>query len=85
MIVVRVEAKMVFIRLKESGVRPKEIASRPGIGRASVYRVLANHTGENSHAMVVTLPVQRQPPQFIRSDFRGDTPGSTTTATVHSQ
>jgi len=27
-------------RLKEEGVRPSEIASRLGIGRASVYRVL---------------------------------------------
>ena len=30
-----------IIRLKEEGVRPSEIASRLGIGRASVYRVLA--------------------------------------------
>ena len=45
-----------FIRLKEAGVRPSEIASRLGIGRASVYRVLADHTGENAHAMVVTPP-----------------------------
>ena len=29
-----------IIRLKEAGVRPAEIASRLGIGRASVYRVL---------------------------------------------
>ena len=29
-----------IIRLKEAGVPPSEIASRPGIGRASVYRVL---------------------------------------------
>ena len=29
-----------IIRLKETGVRPSEIASRLGIGRASVYRVL---------------------------------------------
>ena len=29
-----------IIRLKEEGVRPSEIASRLGIGRASVYRVL---------------------------------------------
>ncbi len=29
-----------IIRLKEAGVRPSEIASRLGIGRASVYRVL---------------------------------------------
>jgi DNA invertase Pin-like site-specific DNA recombinase len=28
------------VRLKEDGVRPSEIASRLGIGRASVYRVL---------------------------------------------
>ena len=62
-----------IIRLKEAGVRPSEIASRLGIGRASVYRVLANHTGGNSHAMVVTPPVQRQPPQFIRSDLARET------------
>jgi len=30
-----------IIRLKEAGVRPSEIAVRLGIGRASVYRVLA--------------------------------------------
>ena len=48
-----------IIRLKEEGVRPSEIASKLGIGRASVYRVLANHTGKNSHAMVVTPPVHR--------------------------
>ena len=29
-----------IIRLKEAGVRPSEIASKLGIGRASVYRVL---------------------------------------------
>ena len=29
-----------IIRLKEEGVRPSEIATRLGIGRASVYRVL---------------------------------------------
>ena len=29
-----------IIRLKEEGVRPSEIASRLGIGRASAYRVL---------------------------------------------
>jgi DNA invertase Pin-like site-specific DNA recombinase len=33
-----------IIRLKEAGVRPSEIASRLGIGRASVYRVLAEWT-----------------------------------------
>ena len=31
-----------IIRLKEAGVRPSEIAVRLGIGRASVYRVLAS-------------------------------------------
>ncbi len=45
-----------FIRLKEAGVRPSEIASRLGIGRASVYRMLADHNGGNAHAMVVTPP-----------------------------
>jgi DNA invertase Pin-like site-specific DNA recombinase len=29
-----------IIRLRDMGVRPSEIASRLGIGRASVYRVL---------------------------------------------
>ena len=29
-----------IIRLKETGLRPSEIASKLGIGRASVYRVL---------------------------------------------
>ena len=33
-----------IIRLKEEGVRPSEIASRLGIGRASVYRVLGAQT-----------------------------------------
>jgi DNA invertase Pin-like site-specific DNA recombinase len=33
------------IRLKEHGVRSSEIASRLGIGRASVYRVLSGQTG----------------------------------------
>ena len=32
-----------IIRLKDSGVTPTEIASRLGIGRASVYRVLGQH------------------------------------------
>jgi DNA invertase Pin-like site-specific DNA recombinase len=35
-----------IVRLKEAGVRPSEIASRLGIGRASVYRVLAEQTGD---------------------------------------
>jgi DNA invertase Pin-like site-specific DNA recombinase len=33
-----------IIRLKEAGIRPSEIASKLGIGRASVYRVLADQT-----------------------------------------
>jgi DNA invertase Pin-like site-specific DNA recombinase len=33
-----------IIRLKDAGVRPSEIAVRLGIGRASVYRVLAEQT-----------------------------------------
>ena len=33
-----------IIRLKEAGIRPSEIASRLGIGRASVYRVLGAGT-----------------------------------------
>ena len=33
-------------RLKEVGVRPSEIAVRLGVGRASVYRVLGEQSGE---------------------------------------
>jgi DNA invertase Pin-like site-specific DNA recombinase len=33
-----------IIRLKQAGVRPSEIASRLGIGRASVYRALAEQS-----------------------------------------
>ena len=33
-----------IIRLKASGVRPSEIASKLGIGRASVYRVLGEQS-----------------------------------------
>jgi DNA invertase Pin-like site-specific DNA recombinase len=36
-----------IIRLKEQGVTPTEIATRLGIGRASVYRALAEQTGED--------------------------------------
>ena len=36
-----------IIRLKEAGVRPSEIASRLGIGRASVYRVLGAQTAND--------------------------------------
>jgi len=36
-----------IIRLKEAGVTPTEIALRLGIGRASVYRILAAQPGED--------------------------------------
>ena len=36
-----------IIRLKSAGVRPSEIAIRLGIGRASVYRVLASEQGSD--------------------------------------
>jgi Helix-turn-helix domain of resolvase len=36
-----------IIRLKEAGVTPTEIASRLGIGRASVYRILGSSGGED--------------------------------------
>jgi DNA invertase Pin-like site-specific DNA recombinase len=39
-----------IIRLKTEGVRPSEIASRLGIGRASVYRVLGEQTGPEQEA-----------------------------------
>ena len=39
-----------FIRLKSEGVRPSEIASRLGIGRASVYRVLGEQKSDNRMA-----------------------------------
>src|SRR5271168_3922187 len=40
-----------IIRLKEAGVTPTEIATRLGIGRASVYRILgANGGGERQEA-----------------------------------
>lgn len=35
-----------IVRLQSEGVRPSEIASRLGIGRASVYRVLAARTDD---------------------------------------
>lgn len=39
------------VRLKAEGVRPSEIASRLGIGRASVYRVLGEqNAGERQEA-----------------------------------
>jgi DNA invertase Pin-like site-specific DNA recombinase len=40
-----------IIRLKDAGVTPTEIATRLGIGRASVYRMLAGqHDGEHATA-----------------------------------
>jgi DNA invertase Pin-like site-specific DNA recombinase len=39
-----------IIRLKEEGVMPSEIASRLGIGRASVYRVLGTQTASDQVA-----------------------------------
>jgi DNA invertase Pin-like site-specific DNA recombinase len=36
-----------ILRLKGDGESPMEIASRLGIGRASVYRVLSEQTGDN--------------------------------------
>ena len=39
-----------IIRLKESGVRPSEIAVRLGIGRASVYRVLGQQSDAGQKA-----------------------------------
>ena len=39
-----------IIRLKEAGVTPTEIATRLGIGRASVYRVLADQSGDEQVA-----------------------------------
>jgi DNA invertase Pin-like site-specific DNA recombinase len=38
-----------IIRLKDTGVRPTEIASRLGIGRASVYRVLGEQETTDDH------------------------------------
>ena len=40
-----------IVRLKDAGVMPTEIAARLGIGRASVYRLLAGqHNGERATA-----------------------------------
>jgi DNA invertase Pin-like site-specific DNA recombinase len=36
-----------IMRLKYAGVTPTEIASRLGIGRASVYRILGSSGGED--------------------------------------
>jgi DNA invertase Pin-like site-specific DNA recombinase len=43
-----------IIRLKEAGIRPSEIASKLGIGRASVYRVLGS---QGRLAMIRWQPV----------------------------
>jgi DNA invertase Pin-like site-specific DNA recombinase len=43
-----------IIRLKSDGVRPSEIASKLGIGRASVYRVLGS---QGRLAMIRWQPV----------------------------
>ena len=39
-----------IVRLKSQGVRPSEIASKLGIGRASVYRVLGERDGDHAAA-----------------------------------
>jgi DNA invertase Pin-like site-specific DNA recombinase len=46
-------------RLKSAGVRPSEIASRLGIGRASVYRVLAGQDGNHAAADSRQWPKRR--------------------------
>jgi DNA invertase Pin-like site-specific DNA recombinase len=46
---VRQQAEEI-IRLKEAGIRPSEIASRLGIGRASVYRVLGEQSANDQMA-----------------------------------
>ena len=50
-----------IIRLKDAGVRPSEIASRLGIGRASVYRVLGTQTGSDqmAHSRLGAQPRQQ--------------------------
>jgi DNA invertase Pin-like site-specific DNA recombinase len=40
-----------IMRLKGTGVTPTEIATRLGIGRASVYRMLAGQTGDDRAAV----------------------------------
>ena len=51
-----------IMRLKEAGVRPSEIASRLGIGRASVYRVLVTQTASDQwRAGVVNADGRERP------------------------
>ena len=48
-----------IIRLKASGVRPSEIASKLGIGRASVYRVLGEQSASERQKLLEREPAQR--------------------------
>ena len=66
-----------IIRLKEAGVRPSEIAIRLGIGRASVYRVLAS---EQKPVSAKKLPDRKSVRQRVElSCLRADTRGETGT------
>jgi DNA invertase Pin-like site-specific DNA recombinase len=51
-----------IIRLKSEGIRPSEIASTLGIGRASVYRVLGTQTASNQWRAGVVNTDGRQRP-----------------------
>ena len=48
-----------IIRLKAAGVRPSEIASKLGIGRASVYRVLGEQSASERQKLLEREPAQR--------------------------
>ena len=56
-----------IIRLKEEGVRPSEIASRLGIGRASVYRVL--ETEQEKGDGLICLIAADDPPSGLQRAF----------------